>query len=477
VTVPALIPRLLLASALATPLPQRAAPTAEAGAGCACEEGRAAPANVLWRGPAPALSAEELAALAAPVLWFSSDEPLLRAGGNVPPDPHPCDAPSSTPVVYWAVDRLQLRGGDRVPEPVEREPRFAERASRVVIRYFFYYREDFGGGSHPNDIELADVHLAVEESGGCWQIRVERIVGFAHGVDWYSNELAVGDDTRYPLTLLVEEGKHASAPDRNADGQFTPGYDVNVRIRDAWGVRDAFGSGALIAPTYQATMTKRREPGTRVGPAGGGPACSGPRPPSIAPGEPVLARYELRPSRAVPICPEAPVPDELEGSMRRNRFGLGRAPLQTRVAALQALDEPVFGTRGLVPSVALRWDRGVGFAFLFRGLDLREVFLVPRFTWRRAGHLSAELLVTNSAAQFLSGYTSAGVGIERVGGSDRETRFVLESGVKLRVSASGAWRILSLGYQFAGLRLGVRTTGFDDLHDLRYVAELGAGVW
>jgi hypothetical protein len=464
---------ILLAAAEAAPLP---GPPAASGGACACEAGRPAPPNVLWRGPAPKLTAGELAALAAPVLWFTPDEPLLQAGGNLPPDPHPCDAPSAVPVVYWAVDRLQLRGGDEVSEPVETDARFAERTSRAVLRYFFYYRDDIGGHSHPHDIELADVHLAIEEQGGCWQVRVERVVGFAHGVDWYSNELVVGNDTRYPITILVEEGKHASAPDRNADGRYTPGYDVNERIHDAWGVRDVLGSGALISPAYQSAMTKGRPPAFRVAPARGGPVCTSPRHSSVGEGDEVLARYELRQSRPVRICPEARVPKDLEASMRLNRFGLGRAPRQSRLAALDALAEAPGGTKGILPSVALRHDRTNGFAFLFRGLDLREVFIVPRLTWVKGPDVSAEALITNSAAQFMSGYTSAGVAWESDDGSST-TKFVLESGVKFRVTVSGKWRLLSLGYHFAGVRLGVRSSGFDVLRDLRFVTEIGAGVW
>jgi hypothetical protein len=374
------------------------------------------------------------------------------------------------------VDRLQLRGFDEIPEPVEADPRFAERTSRVVLRYFFYYREDFGGHAHPHDIELVDVHLAVEKEGECWQVRAERVIGFAHGVDWYSNELVVGDDTRYPITILVEEGKHASAPDRNADGQFTPGYDVNERIHDAWGVRDVLGSGALISPAYQSAMTKARPRAFRIAPAHGGPACPGPRHPSVAPDDEVLARYELRHSRPVKMCPEARAPKALERSMRVNRYGLGRGPRQSRVAALDALTEAPGGTKGLLPSVALRHDRTNGFAFLFQGLDLREVFIVPRVTWVRGPDYSLEALITNSAAQFVSGYTSVGVARERSGGS-ASTKFVLESGIKFRVSVRGKWRLLALGYQFAGVRFGVRGSGFDLIEDLRLVAEIGAGVW
>ena len=469
-----MVPFVLLAVALAAS-PAGAAP--KGAAKCACDADHPAPPNVLWRGPAPTLSAAELAALAAPVVWFTPDEPLLYAGGNLPPDPHPCDAPSKVPVVYWAVDRLQLRGTEEVPEPIETDPRFSERASRVVLRYFFYFREDIGKGGHPHDIELTDVQLVIEEGEGCWQVRVERVVSFAHGVDWYSNELEVGNDTRYPITLFVEEGKHATAPDRNADGQYTPGYDVNVRIHDAWGVRDVLGSGALISPSYQSSMTKQRPRFYRVAPKHGGPTCYRPRGSSIEESDEILARYELRQSRHVPICPEARVPRELEGSMRLNRFGLGREPRQTRYAAFDALIESPAGTRGLVPSVAYRYDRGSGVALLFRGLDLKEVFIVPRFTAVTGPDLSAEALITTSAAQFVSGYTSAGAEWQHEAGGGYATKFAVEAGTKFRVTVPGRWRLLTLGYQFAGLRLGVRTNGFNALTNLRFIVEVGAGVW
>ena len=50
----------------------------------------------------------------------------------------------------------------------------------------------------------------------------------------------------FPVRVLVEEGKHASILDRNGDGVYTPGYDVNSRVNDAWGLRDVLGSSVLM---------------------------------------------------------------------------------------------------------------------------------------------------------------------------------------------------------------------------------------
>ena len=54
----------------------------------------------------------------------------------------------------------------------------------------------------------------------------------------------------FPIRVLVEEGKHASILDRNADGVYTPGYDVNARVNDAWGLRDVLGSSVLMGSGF-----------------------------------------------------------------------------------------------------------------------------------------------------------------------------------------------------------------------------------
>ena len=89
-------------------------------------------------------------------------------------------------------------------------------------------------------------------------MRLASVEAQAHGSRWYSNTLKIRADAKYPMTLLVEEGKHATAPDRNADGSFMRGYDVTERVNDAWGVRDSLGQGVLLSSGYSFEMTKRR---------------------------------------------------------------------------------------------------------------------------------------------------------------------------------------------------------------------------
>ena len=102
---------------------------------------------------------------------------------------------------------------------------------------------------------------------------------------------------------------------------------------------------------------------------------------------------------------------------------------------------------------------------------------MPRLTWVTGPTVSLEALVTQTAAQFASGYFSTGAARERLSDGTIAWRFVLETGMKFRVTLSGWQRILSLGYSFAGVRLGVRSDGFDHLSNLRVVFELGAGAF
>ena len=73
---------------------------------------------------------------------------------------------------------------------------------------------------------------------------VTRVTGEAHGNPWYYNVLEVDSGTELPIHILVEEGKHATATDKNADGYYTPGYDVTVLRMTTWGVRDTIFAAA-----------------------------------------------------------------------------------------------------------------------------------------------------------------------------------------------------------------------------------------
>jgi hypothetical protein len=77
----------------------------------------------------------------------------------------------------------------------------------------------------------------------------------------------VSDDDvlRPPLTVLVERGSHAMAPDINHDGRFTPGIDSTAGLKLQWGIRDTGATGSRFRPAF---MDDRDASSTRLcGPA------------------------------------------------------------------------------------------------------------------------------------------------------------------------------------------------------------------
>ena len=436
---------------------------------------------LVWQGrDAPSLA--ELAGLVAPVLWFSPDEPLLREGSRLP-HRHPCDPLAGEGIVYYQVRRIRLRGDQRAGVPADADADFFDKVDSLAIRFYFYYDRDFGVGSHAHDLELVEMELSLStDASGGREARLQRVTGFAHGTDWYSNELHVEEDTRLPITVLVEEGKHASSPDRNADGIYTPGYDVNRRINDAWGVRDVLGSGFLTAGAFQASMAKPRRLADRRAP----PAVADDRPAGVLAShdrhDAGLERYVLRAAEAVPGCAfSGPEPERLHRMTRAHRFGSDYPADQYHLELLRELGEPLTGTGSLFPSLGARWDQGLGMTVQLRGADLRLLYLVPKINWV-GRDVGVEALFTTSAARVHSTYVSVGVAREHLphtGGSAGRADWnpTAEVGLKFRARLGGRRRLFSLGYHFAGARVGIRYSGFGPVKLTRMIVEVGPGVW
>lgn len=241
------------------------------------------------------VSLEYLAIHTAPILWFSPDEPLFERQPTTtdPGRPIPRElafqigkdgratGSASSRVVYWQVDGVLMRAGNRA----EIEERLTSASASLPVAslrmlklsFFFYYDNDSGMNPHYHDLEGVEFQLATEgpyvaPDGESWRrVYIDRVTGLGHGSGLVSNLLQIqpffrqklgAPDVKLPVTILVEEGKHASCPDRNGDGIYTPGYDVNVRVPDAWGLRDVFGS-KVIASKYQPWMSKTRNPRDR----------------------------------------------------------------------------------------------------------------------------------------------------------------------------------------------------------------------
>ncbi len=447
-------------------------------------------AGVLYRGKRSP-SFQEIVTWCAPGLWFSPDEPLLLEGRRNIPSAHPCDTPSDSAVVYWQLEDALLRGAARVTEPVERDSAFFDKVSSITLIYFFYYPKDVGMGGHVHDIEGVRMHVQLEDLGdGCKQLRLELAEAFAHGMPWYANRLKPPHDTRFPLMLFVEEGKHASCPDRNAVPTYNPGYDINQFVNDGWGVRDVFGAGFLFTGNYQGWMTKARLYEHRLfPPVDEPPPCIPATLTSMTHPENSLGHYQLRSGMSLPQCAAM-------GTGRDSSFlhtmmvtnGLGdEVPLQQFENRLGHRLARVKGAPQLFPGVALKWDQGeVGLVFNLMGIDVHEGWLVPRV--KIVNGYGVSLLWTRSAARwsdayFLGGWEYQPAKREMVNGVEVETRAerneaVWETGMKVRVGLPPGWiRWIFLDYRLAGVRAGVRFNGVDQLRNARFSVELGAGVW
>ena len=455
---------------------------AQAAASCTCPQPYApeTPPGIAWQGPGPSPALPEIATLLAPVLWFSSDEPLVVLRNTPPPPhPHPHDRPSTGPVVYYQATVIVLRGNERVAGTGEADSRFFEKVDHFVLKYFFYYDEDRGFNPHAHDLEAINLLVDLDRAqNGCNRIRLRRVEGLAHGLRWYSNIQRVERDTVLPITVLVEEGKHASVPDRNGDGVYTPGYDVNTRVNDAWGLRDVLGSSVLQGARYTASMSKPRIDAFRLLPPAETALC-GQRRVSRSDDTQGLGRYELRAASSVPlVTAEASDQVRLHGMMRSHRFGAAWPPEQHESDVARELSDPENAFEW-ISAVNARFDSGrVGLAVQGPGWDLREAWLVPRVLVNR--DWAAEALLTPSASRWADWYVAFGYerGVTpRRPAVESRNGFASEVGIKMRLTVSGRARWALLGYHFAGVRVGVRANGFSHLRQPRLIMEFGAGAF
>jgi hypothetical protein len=201
-----------------------------------------------------------LARVFAPTLVFHALEEFFpassmdsRAGDN--------------PVEGWS-SRVSRYRSWSVPERLQRAALAYRVFSRtqngqleVVVEYWCYYVYNAftvrGGwlpyrmpNNHPNDLER--LYLVLRPIGQGWQseapdeawartsFRVHRVVANAHDRSIPPNEYTARDSESIalPVSVLVERGSHAMAPDLNNDGLFTPGIDSSDILKLQWGIRD-----------------------------------------------------------------------------------------------------------------------------------------------------------------------------------------------------------------------------------------------
>ena len=469
-----------------------------------CEELFRAP-GVLWRGGLGTMTLQQLASYVAPVFWFSPDEPTLqqRSGRDIRmPAALPFEPAANGPVVYYQVTVVdELPGAKASGVQVNQSDKGQstlnfDEVTALRIKYLAYFPEEAGVGDHPHDVEPTEFRVAVGRADGAlarsqgyvcdrpdYLIVITRVTGEAHGNPWYYNVLTVGVGTTLPIHILVEEGKHAMATDKNADGYYTPGYDVSIRTNDAWGVRDTISGGSLLSGKFEAWMAKVRKPEHRVLPPLPSDSPFYERLLTPGGGGPPNAVYELR-----PYPPSASATDELLRHKIAEKETKNR-PVFRRSVSVGPIVEAINEGRELKPfSVAYRYDSSPGVAVAFPLLVFKNVheplsggYLVNRlyFSDKKLRDWGWMVMYTPSASRWFDEYMAMGMDLNRYESDDgslaKARNFVLEAGIKLRFRAPN--RVLNTIMNFWGFRAGVKNVGAIDIERLSYVLEIGAGVW
>jgi hypothetical protein len=488
---------LALALALA---PRAAAQDSAAVPGSTCNIDRVP--GMVWRGRSRRMPLDRFAAYLAPVFWFSPDEPSLdrkRGAAIRIPETFAAEGDADRPVVYYQFTKVLVRGDDGAPVLDRSDPAGLvidlDRAGGFELSFLAYFRDELGLGAHPHDIEPVEFRAVILhgnddprlEKRGCTAedriVYVTRTSGKAHGLVWFWNVLDTDPYTKFPMNLLVEEGKHALATDKNADGVFTPGFDVNKRVNDAWGVRDIISTGTLYSGGYEQWMAKVRRPEYRVLPPL--PEDSELRD-DLADqvGDVALATYELRPFPGMAVVGD-------DTSLEHIVAGhvVKGAPVVTSVNSLKEIGD--FAEEGAALkslSINFRYDGDPGLSFVFPFFIIKnlEEPLAGGYVMHRMYVTGPNLedfgwmaLYTPSASRWFDTYFAAGAewNEQTVDGvREKNTDFVLEAGVKFRVNVlHSPLKFLGKLTPYWGLRAGVKNTGAFEVNRIGYVVELGAG--
>ncbi len=461
--------------------------------------------GIIWYGSNPQMTFAQLAAYIGPILAFSPDEPLLEGtkGAEIRlPETMYFEEKPDAPVVYYRVKTVfYKRGGEKSvevhPDDLNQSRLDLANINAIDLEYFFYYTREAGVGAHPHDIESVQFKLEVLhfDSKTCqdysYAIRVVKIIALAHGLHWYDNVLVVDEpDIKFPMTIFQEEGKHASCPDRNGDGIYSPGFDINRRINDAWGVRDIIRSGSLITGQYQAWMSKYRWPEYHVVPP---LPKDSPLYETFTKDRRNLTRdkaiYLLRPFPRAELAKDDPKLQRLIAHKGTPVWPVLKNSQSEDIGEI-LLKENFLGSL----SLAYRYDGSHGISLGLPLLLLKNVELPMTGGWavhriyftNQFKNFGYTLLFTPSASRWLDGYVAVGTENNlkpedplNPGKNHYKWEFLVETGVKMRFNISTTFLspLKKLGTDFWGVRLGVRNFGFPEIDRLAFIVEVGAGVW
>lgn len=462
---------------------------------------------MIWKGTDTKMKVSDLAAYCAPVFWFSSDEPELhrKKGKDIKiPSAFPFDVKTDSPVVYYQLTNIVVIKNAAAAFKKD----YTDFGNSIIdlskisafeINYNHYYLFESGLGSHQNDTEQSQFQYYVYsftdiDSVKNYVIFLMRITAKAHALEWYDNIYQIDAENIFyefniPFNILVEEGKHASCTDMNGDGYYTPGYDVNVRKNDAWGLRDIIRGGELFSSDFQSWMAKVRKPEYRVLPPL--PMDSRLREKYSKNGVYAYenAVYQLRPMPS----PEKAKSDKLLKHDMESYYTEFTPFISEKSSENAFVDW--FIKNNFINSVGISYrigqERGFSVCFpllIFKNVEAPLVggWLVNRiyFEGPELNILGYNILYTPSASRFLDPYFSMGFEVDKNALEDSsdinsyKPEFALETGIKIRANVTySPLKFLSFLSPFWGVRLGIKNLGFINIDNFNYIIEIGAGVW
>ncbi|MEO1257256.1 MAG: hypothetical protein AAFZ15_00605 [Bacteroidota bacterium] len=465
------------------------------------------PNAIIYQSDNPIISMDSIARLTAPVLWFSPDEPnLYDAYGNITlPAPFPFDDAEQKPTVYYKIKNVysDLKTHDLIPSDyaaIRSRQLDLSKTKGLEIEHYGYFPTETGVGSHQHDIGSTAFQVEVHRHPACdtfaYVLEVKRILARAHGLYWFNNNLNVDQYTLFPITILVEEGKHAKCTDKNADGEYTPTYDVNEKVNDAWGVRDIITTGRLVSGGYQAWMQKSRRTDSVIFPPPSGIVESTKKIQKRFVDKTKIQTYQLLPFPALPENYEDGklvkiVKDRRPKAWPKTHTSINKKKKFRKLSSEYFLPNDI--------GFAYRFDSGSGASFSLPLLLFRHVEAPMTGGWLYhklyfndvktdaneviLGKWGHQIQYAASASRWIDSYV--GLGYEFVedrsvpGSSSEELMFASEAGFKFRfnISSTPAKFLRYLGTNYWGLRIGWKNLGFSAFDKGAFVVEIGAGAF
>lgn len=452
------------------------------------------------------ISIDLIAEKAAPMLWFSPDEPrLYNEEGKIQiPEAFPFDQEMDKPVVYYKIrkvyteqKRIRLLSGATTSN---RSTFFdLSKMAALEIEYYFYYKEETGLGGHPHDLESTQIQIQIIHTPHCplykYALVAKRVIARAHGLYWFENALNVDAQTCFPISILVEEGKHANCTDKNADGVYTPGFDVTEKVNDAWGVRDIISTGKLFSGGFQGWMAKERSPKSLLLPPNAHQSVSYIKIQERYPGIRINNEYALLPFPKIPEdfsdkklkkMVKSKKPEdwpEIATSIQANRSIVRLSKenkLRNKIGISYRFDEDNSISFALPLLLVKHVEAPMTGGWFYHKFYLGNKDSSPDQIARSFGH---QIQHTNSASRWLDNYIGIGYEFvdidEEVGQIDHHPFLVTEIGMKIRVNITKTpLKFLKfLGTDYWGVRFGWKNLGFNPFYYSGFVLEFGAGAF